>query len=312
MNLQQLTYFLAAARHGSFSGAARELHLAQPSVSEQVRQLEAELGVALFTRVGRGLVPTEAGLRLQPEAERVLADLERARESVREIRELRGGTLSFGLFGTASAFLVADLAARFRRRHPDVRLRLVGQNSSQVAEAVRGGRLEAGLVVLPIDDDGLDVRPVRREELVYVSRDAARTAEPMTIERLADAPLILFDAHYGRVDPTRRQLRERAQEAGVRLRPLIEVEEMEAAVALAVRGLGDTVLPREAHARGRSARTLGAVSFAEPLYDTFALIARAGAPLSPATRAFVALVEERLGALEEGVLYAGGTSEGDG
>ena len=79
MNLQQLTYFLAAARHGSFSGAARELHLAQPSVSEQVRQLEAELGVALFTRVGRGLVPTEAGLRLQPEAERVLADLERAR-----------------------------------------------------------------------------------------------------------------------------------------------------------------------------------------------------------------------------------------
>ena len=68
MNVQQLRYFLAAVEHGSFSAAARELRLAQPSVSEQVRQLEAELGVELVARVGRGLVPTEAGRRFRPEA----------------------------------------------------------------------------------------------------------------------------------------------------------------------------------------------------------------------------------------------------
>ena len=88
------------------------------------------------------------------------------------MRELRGGTLSFGMFGTASGYLIADLAATSGSGIPDVRLRLVGQNSSLVADAVRAGRLEAALVVLPVDDDGLERPPVHREELVVVSRDA--------------------------------------------------------------------------------------------------------------------------------------------
>ena len=152
MTLQQLTYFLATAEHGSFSRAARELYLAQPSLSEQVRSLEAELGVELFARVGRGVVLTETGRALSG-----------AREAVAEVRELTGGTLSIGMFGTASGFLLSRLVADFRSRHPGVRLRLVGQNSSEVAENVRQGRLEAGLVVLPVDDERLEIRPARRE-----------------------------------------------------------------------------------------------------------------------------------------------------
>src|ERR671913_357616 len=120
MTLQQLTYFLAAAEHGSFSGAAHTLLMSQPSLSDQIRRLEAELGVALFVRAGRGVELTEAG-RL------------------------------------------------FRPRHPEVRVRAVGQNSAEVADAVRDGQLEAGLVILPIDDRELEVRPSLREELHYVS-----------------------------------------------------------------------------------------------------------------------------------------------
>lgn len=311
MTIQQLTYFLATAEHGSFSGAARALYLTQPSVSEQVRQLEGELGVALFARAGRGLALTEAGRRFRPEAERVLADLERARDAVVAIRELRGGTLSFGMFGTASAYLIADLAAEFRRRYPDVRLRLVGLNSSEVADRVREGALEGGLVVLPIDDAGLELRVARSEELVVISRVQERVATPVTIERLAAAPLILFDAHYGTDDPMRRQLVDRAQRAGVTLQPVIEVESMEAAIALASRGLGDTIIPRAAFGK-RHARTLHATSFAEPLYDTFAFIARHDAPLSPAVRAFMAIAERHLGKEAEAVLYAAGPSEADG
>lgn len=311
MTFQQLTYFLATVEHGSFSGAARALYLAQPSVSEQVRQLEAELGVSLFARAGRRLALTEAGRRFRPEAERVLAGLERAREAVAEIRELRGGTLSFGMFGAASAYLIADLAAEFRRRYPDVRLRLVGVNSVDVANRVRDGRLEGGLVVLPVDDSGLELRVARSEELVVVSRTQERVSRPVTIERLAEAPLILFDAHYGSDDPTRRQLVERAQRAGVALQPVIEVENMEAAIALAARGLGDTIVPRAAIGR-RHARTLHAASFAEPLYDTFAFIARQDAPLSPAVRAFVTIAERLLGTEARPVLYAGAPSEADG
>ena len=82
MTLQQLQYFLAAVEHGSFTAAADALHMAQPSLSEQVRRLEAELGVELFARVGPGLVLTEAGLSLRPHAERVVAEADEARESV--------------------------------------------------------------------------------------------------------------------------------------------------------------------------------------------------------------------------------------
>ncbi len=310
MTIQQLTYFLATVEHGSFSGAARSLFLSQPSISEQVRQLEAELGISLFARAGRGLALTEAGRRFRPEAERVLADLERARDAVAEVRDLRGGTLAFGMFGTASAYLIADLVADFRRKYPDVRLRLVGLNSSEVADQVRDATLEAGLVILPVDDAGLEIRAARREELVVVSREAGRVAAPVTIEALAAAPLILYDAQYGAHDPTRRQLLDRAQRAGVTLRPVIEVEGMEAAIALARRGLGDTLVPRAALGRP-GARGLYVASFAEPLFDTFAFIARADAPISPAARAFVEIVERRLERLAEAPLYAAGTSDLD-
>src|SRR5213593_2726880 len=98
MTLQQLQYFLAAVERGSFSAAADTLHMAQPSLSEQVRRLEDELGVALFARVGRGLALTEAGQTLRPHAERVVAEAEVARESVAAVRGLRGGTVSLGMF----------------------------------------------------------------------------------------------------------------------------------------------------------------------------------------------------------------------
>jgi DNA-binding transcriptional LysR family regulator len=296
MTLQQLVYFLAAAEHGSFSAAAETLHMAQPSLSEQIRRLEAELGVQLFIR-GRRLELTEAGRLLRPQAERTLASAQEAAESVREVRTLMGGTVTFGTFGNAPYYLLSDLVQDFRTRHPDVRVRLIGQNSSEVADAVRDGGLEAGLIVLPIDDRGLDVRAAMEDEILYMSVDPERVREPMTIERLADAPLILYDARFGWADPTRRQLAERAQRAGVTIEPDIEVEYLEAALDLAARGLGDTLAARKI-ALGRGfARRLKSVGFDPPLVDTFAFITRRNAHLSPATRAFMALAEKRIQAL---------------
>jgi DNA-binding transcriptional LysR family regulator len=297
MTLQQLTYFLAAAEHGSFSAAAQSLFMAQPSLSEQIRRLEAELGVPLFARVGRGLELTEAGRLFLPHAERTVEAAQEAAESVREVRDLTGGTVTFGTFGSAHHYLLGGLVEEFRARYPSVRLRVVGQNSAEVADAVRDGHLEAGLVVLPVDDRGLDVRPVMREELMYISASERRTREPMTIERLADAPLILYDARWGAEDPMRRQLRERAQRAGVKIEPVIEVEYMTAALDLAVRGLGDTIADRAiVDARGL-ARRLSTVPFEPPLYENFAFITRRDAHLSPATRAFMEVAERRVARL---------------
>jgi DNA-binding transcriptional LysR family regulator len=297
LTLQQLTYFLAAAEHGSFSAAAETLLMAQPSLSEQIRRLEAELGVPLFMRVGRGLELTEAGRLLRPHAERTLAEAQEALESVREVREMTGGTVAFGTFGSAHHYLLGGLVQDFRARHPHVRVRAIGQNSAEVADAVRDGQLEAGLVVLPIDDRGLDVRPAIEDELLYISAAQERLEEPMTIERLARAPLILYDARWAQVDPARRQLRERAQQAGVVLEPQIEVEYVTAALELASRGLGDTVSTQaviDVRGYGRKLRSVG---FDPPLMETFAFITRRNARVSPATREFMALAERRLAKL---------------
>jgi DNA-binding transcriptional LysR family regulator len=273
--------------------------MAQPSLSEQVRRLEAELGVALFARVGRGLELTEAGRLFRPHAERTVASAEEAAESVREIRDLTGGTVEFGTFGSAHHYLLAGLLQDFRTQYPNVRVRAIGQNSAEVADAVRNGQLEAGLVALPIDDRGLDVHPAMREEVLYISADPERLKEPMTIEKLADSPLILFDARFGADDPMRTQLRERAQSAGVKLEPQIEVEYVTAALELAARGLGDTVTSQQMiRARGL-ARKLAGVPFDPPLYDTFAFITRRNAHLSPATREFMRLAEKRVDALRQ-------------
>jgi DNA-binding transcriptional LysR family regulator len=300
MTLQQLRYFLAAAERGSFSAAAEALHMAQPSLSDQIRKLEAELGVALFARAGRKLALTEAGRMLRPHAERTLASAEEAADSVKEVRTLTGGTVSFGTFGSAHHYLLGGLVQDFRRRHPDVRVRVVGQNSAEVADAVRDGRLEAGLIALPIDDRGLEVRPSIREENHYVSASPQRLAKPKTIEEIAAATLILYDARWGAVDPLRRQLNERAQRAGVRIEPQIEVEYLTAALDLAARRLGDTIAGPSVLVTRGYARKLSSVSLDPPLYDTFAFVTRRNAHLSPATRTFMELAERRVAAMGSG------------
>jgi DNA-binding transcriptional LysR family regulator len=297
LTLQQLAYFVAAASYGSFSAAAEALHLAQPSLSEQVRRLEDELGVELFARTTRGLTLTEGGRALRPEAEAALAAIDRARQSVVGVREVLTGTATMGIFGRPPPDMLANVVARFRAEHPGVRVRLVGQNSVEVAAAVRAGEAEAGLVALPIDDTGLDVRPIARDEIVYATADARRARRRLTIERLSEAPLVLYDARYGADDPVRRQLAERAQRAGRRIAPVIDVEDYEAAVRIAAAGLADTVIGRRFAHSPALPHGLHTASLAEPMFDVFAFVTRRGAVLSPATRELVRLIEDDKSAL---------------
>ena len=290
MTLQQLVYFRTAAALGSFNAAARALHCTQPAVSEQVRQLERELGVALFARGGRGLTLTSAGRAFLGHAERVAEAADDALASVGRRTAAHRRVVTIGTFRNAPYYDIAGLAERFCAAHPDRRLQLPGQNSADVATAVRGGDIEAGIVVLPVDDRVLDVQPLFRDEVLVLSADPERTRVPMSIERLGEAPLILYDASHGFDDPTRRQLAARAQEAGVVLSPRIEVEHVETAFQLVALGLGDTIAARAVTRRAGLPEGVSAVSLAEPIHDSFALVTRRGAQLSPGTLALVDLV----------------------
>src|SRR5699024_9132495 len=105
------------------------------------------------------------------------------------------GTIRFGLFGAARLYIATELVAAMLDEHPGMRVILLGQNSHDVVALIRRGRLDAGVVALPVNDDSqLSVRPIARDEIVYLSHDRRRTTRPVTPTRLADAELVLSDA----------------------------------------------------------------------------------------------------------------------
>jgi DNA-binding transcriptional LysR family regulator len=293
MSLSQLRAFVTAARVGSFTAAASELGVAQASVSELVRRLEQDFSVTLFRR-GRRLTVTAAGAELLPFAERSVSAAESGAHALRALGSLGGGVATFGVLRNADHYRLSDLIHVFHDRHPDVQIRLVGLNSVEVAAAVAAGDIDAGVVVLPVADEGLAVTPLLRDEVLYASGDPDRVTEPMTVERLAGAPLILYDAHYGWSDPTRHQLAVRAQLAGVRLEPIIEVEHVELALDLVARGAGDTIVASAVAGSRVCPPGLHTVGFVDPLWDTLALIQREAATLPPATQEIAKLAREML------------------
>jgi len=296
LTLHQLRCFLTTYERGSLTAAAEELGYAQPSISEQIRGLEASLGVDLFHRVGRGVRPTAAGDALRPHAEVTLAAADEARRAVRGVTELETGTIRFGIFGIARLYISATLIADVLDRYPGVRVELVGQNSTEVLDDLRRGHLEAAMIVSPATQDGIEVTPVARDELVYVSAHADRLATPVTARRLAAAPLVLSDTTWAATDSLRVHLRRMVHEAGVSPQTRIEVEDVETAVEIAGRGYADTVVPRgiTREVLPVLAPDAGFVSLRPRLFETFAIVHRAEARLSPAARLMIELATARI------------------
>src|SRR6185436_8186244 len=192
---------------------------------------------------------------------------------------------------TAHHLLLGAAVAEFRRRYPGVRLRIFSRNSTETADAVRRGDLEAGLVALPVDARGLVVgERVWTTEAVYVTADRDRLrGEPRSIQQLAAAQLVLPEVLAGNEDPTRRQLQDRAADAGVRLEPVVEVESPTAALDLVVRGVGDSVVGRTVIADLGLTDRLTTVPLDPPLLERFAFITPRGAPSSPAMTALIGI-----------------------
>ncbi|OAN33443.1 LysR family transcriptional regulator [Microbacterium sp. H83] len=294
MTITQLTAFLAAMEHGSFTAAARSLDTTQASVSELVARLERELDVVLFARGSRRLVPTEAAIELRPHATQAVSAVQNGVDTIRALTSLDRGTCTFGVLRNAAYYALADLAETFHHRHPDVRLRLVGINSAHVARSIAAGELEAGLLVLPVDEEGLEVRPLFRDEVLYASTTRDEKSGPPTIDEISEAKLVLYDAFAGWDDPTRRQLLERARLRGLTIEPALEVEHVETALDLVAAGTADTIVSRSIAESDGFPTGIRTFPLAEPMHDTIALVQREGMLLSSATRRLVELAERML------------------
>jgi DNA-binding transcriptional LysR family regulator len=297
MTLHQLRCFLATYERGSLTAAADHLGYAQPSISEQIRGLEASLGTSLFRRVGRGVVPTTVADSLRPHAERTLAAAEEAQRAVQSVTSLETGTIRFGMFGTARLYAGAGLVADVLARHPGVRVELIGQNSTDVHDQLQRGYLEAAMIAVPqVVSEGMSVTPVARDELVYISADPERVSRPVSAQRLARAQLVMPETTWRADDSTRIVLRQMLHETGLNPQTRIEVEDVETAIELVGMGLADSVLPRGVVDQLLPTLAPGAgwAHLRPRQHDVIAIVHRKDATLSPAARLMIELASRRI------------------
>src|SRR6266702_4332153 len=150
MEMHQLAYFESVSRHLHFTRAAEELHVAQPSVSQQIRKLETELGTPLFHRMKRHVALTEAGKTFLPHAQAVLRRLEEARLEVQELSGLRKGTLAVGAPPSVGTHLLPAALAAFSRLHPGIALAFREAGSRTLLGLLEAGELDLAVVIQPI------------------------------------------------------------------------------------------------------------------------------------------------------------------
>jgi LysR family hydrogen peroxide-inducible transcriptional activator len=243
MELRHLDTLLAIAEEGSFTAAADALATVQSNVSDQVRQLEAELGVPLLVRSRKGAEPTEFGLLVLDRARRVNRELEAMRADLALLQGLDAGYARLGVVGTASRWLVPALVADLRDRAPGVRLRVNEGASERLFTELVDGELAQAVVTEPVNDRRLVVEHLLEEELIgLVSRDVELPSEPVPLAEFAKFPLVLPPDP----NPLRTEVDRAAEAIGVGLTVPVEVEGIRLIADLVVAGNYASILPETA------------------------------------------------------------------
>jgi len=290
MDLRQVEYVLAAIDTGSFTGAAADVGVAQPSLSEGIRRLEAELGVRLFDRVGRTVQLTDAGRAFEGPARRLLRERSVLLEAVGAVRTVVTGTLDVVALPTLAVDPLAALVGRFRTAYAGVVVRIAEPDDAGALEAmVADGRSELGLTEIPPRRDDFVTIPLARQEIVAVCPPGTPLPAPgrLPVARLAGMPLITTPP-----GTSTRDLLDRALAAAT-VAPVIAVEtaQREPIAPLVLGGAGTSFLPR-AIADDLGAQGAVVARLVPALTRTIGLVHR-GRPLTPTARAFVELARGR-------------------
>jgi DNA-binding transcriptional LysR family regulator len=245
VNLQRLRYFVAVAEESSFSRAARRLRIAQPPLSNQVKQLEEELGVLLFERTSRGVRMTEAAELLLEEVRRVFVQLDQTVRAVQRVGHGEVGRLTLGFVPSASNEVLPPILRAFSDRFPGVELFLREMRPDRVVQQLQDGQIDAGFLYLPFEDASLGVECVSREPLVLALPETHPLASEARVElqALAEEPFIL-PARYQKMPGLYGQVTEACRQAGFTPNAMQkDVWLMQTIVGLVAGGTGVALVP---------------------------------------------------------------------
>lgn len=286
--LKQLRYFVAVADNGTVSGAAQALAISQSAVTEAIRELEADLGVALFTRHPRGLDITHKGHQFLRHASAILAEVSDARHALTHESEDLKGTLHVGVTSLVAGYVLSDILARFRRANPQVEVSALEDSGDYLEHLLVGGELDVAVMVttnmrdrMALQTEIIDTSPYQ----LWLPNGHELTTRPsVSIEDLVDEPMIMLT-----IEESEEATRKLMSAFGARPRVAFRTRSVEAVRSLVATGAGVALLPEMVYRRWslEGDRIVSRdVSGSLPVVQV-GIVWRKGAPLSRATREFI-------------------------
>ncbi|MBP7951337.1 MAG: LysR family transcriptional regulator [Verrucomicrobiales bacterium] len=284
MEMHQLRYFLAVVKTGSFSRAAQECHVSQPSLSQQILKLEEELGEALFERRPRGVALTQAGQALAPSARSILLEADEAQRRVREARGDIRGTVTLGVLPTIAPYLLPDLLRQFSEKYPDAGVVVQEDTTARLLMALDATEVDLALLSLPVDAPFVAITRLFEDELLLAVPPEHRLAAlpNVTLPDLSGEDFILLREGHCLADQAQDLCRMQAD-----FRPKIACRsaQLETVLALIRGGLGISLIPKIACGT-EVAQSLVLRSLAPPASRTIVLVSRKNRLQSLVVRAF--------------------------
>ncbi len=242
MELRQLRYFVAIVDHGSLSRAARVLHIVQPALTQQLQQLEEELGATLLHRSAQGMQATDAGRVFYEHALAILKQVSDAKSAVNQSADKPSGTVALGIPQSASGALAFPLLTAVRAAYPDIVFQLTEELTGNLTEQLASGRLNLAILF----DDGqltkFTTKNLVEEEMMYITRADSQFAckrASITLEKALRAPLILPSLQHG----VRPRIEQVVRDHGLRIDNVIEITSIAILKSALLADMGATILP---------------------------------------------------------------------
>ncbi|AFU13067.1 LysR family transcriptional regulator [Bacillus thuringiensis serovar shandongiensis] len=242
IELRQLEYFLAVSKELHFTKAAEKLNISQPSLSQQIRALEHEVGMPLFDRIGKKISLTEAGKILLSHSKTIFHEVEQARSAIQDLNGLQYGSLTIGSLLTVVNYLLPPTLLHFNTLYPNIELSVLGLRTGEIREKLLQNELDIGITFLPVQDKEIVSIPLYKSELTLVIPIGHPLSEldHVSIKELQNYPLILLPKNFYLTE----LLTTYCQNFSFKPKPILEISTMESLIQMVSKGMGITVLPK--------------------------------------------------------------------
>jgi len=288
MELHQLRYFCAIADTGSFSRAAEQCHVAQPSLSQQILKLEDELGVRLFDRLGRSVRLTEVGKTFLPRARAVLRELEAARGEVVERKDSIAGPVTVGAIPTVAPYLLPSILTAFSKKFPQALLTVIEEITPVLLDRLRASTVDIAILALPIRGHEFDSFPLLTEPLFAVlpQKHPLAHRRSISLKDVRKEPfLLLRDGHCFRENAVAA-----CDRARVHPQVIFESGQFSSLLGMVGAGMGVSIIPQMAVDKKAGCRY---VSISDPeATRTIGVVVLRGRSLTRANLGFLSLLRQ--------------------